>query len=296
MVKKQALGKGLDAILGGAPAAAAHTREPEGAGEGRPLLVALEQVSAGRGQPRRRFDDTELDGLAASIRARGILQPLLVTPRNGGYELIAGERRLRAAARAGLDQVPVIVRPEVRAGEDVELALIENMQRQDLTPIETARGYRRLIEQHGYTQDQVASCVGKSRAAVANTLRLLALPEPVQEALDQGMLSEGHARALLALPTAAAQIRLAQRVIREGLSVREAEELARAQARGGEERVGGARGNRRSAAAAELRAVEERLTQSLRTRVRIRGAEKGKIEISFHSREELEHLINRLSQ
>ncbi|RMF25632.1 MAG: ParB/RepB/Spo0J family partition protein [Deltaproteobacteria bacterium] len=293
-MKKQALGKGLDAILGGRPAPADQDRVGgDGAGGGGPLLVALEQVSAGRGQPRRRFDEEQLDGLAASIRECGILQPLLVTPRNGGYELIAGERRLRAAARAGLDRVPVIVRPEVRAGEDVELALIENVQRQDLTPIEAARGYRRLIEQHGYTQERVAARLGKSRAAVANTLRLLALPEPVQEAVDQGLLSEGHARALLALPTAAAQIKLAQRAVREGLSVRETEDLARSQAQA---RPAGTRegSGERAAQVTALRAVEERLIRALGTKVRIRGSQKGRIEISFHSQEELEHLVERL--
>ncbi len=287
MVKKPVLGKGLDAILGNATEGQA--KPADGGKEGQPLLVALEQVSAGRGQPRRRFDEEGLEELAASIRERGILQPLVVTRRNGGYELIAGERRLRAAARAGLERVPVIVRPDVTPGEEIELALIENLQREDLTPIETARGYRRLIEQHGLTQEQLAARVGKSRAAVANTLRLLALPEPVQQMLDEGVLSEGHARALLGLASASAQIKLAQRIVRGRLSVREAEELARAQG------AKPPRGNKsRTGSDGQWRALEERLTRALRTKVRIRGGSRGRIEIAYHSTEELDALVARL--
>jgi len=297
-VKKPALGKGLDAILGGAPrqtAATATTGTPaQGDGAGRPLDVAIEKVSAGRGQPRRHFDDDALEELAESIREKGILQPLIVTEASGGFEVIAGERRLRAAARAGLDQVPVIVKADVSAHEIVELALIENIQREDLTPMEQARAYQRLLDEYGYTQEEAAKRVGKSRAAVANSIRLLGLPSQVRDCLDAGALSEGHARALLALPTAAAQIQLSQRVARKGLSVRQTEELVRDVARRGEE------GSQSAKAAPTARdsavaSVERNLTRVLGTKVRISSNGKGgSIRIEYYSTEELTRLADRL--
>ncbi len=299
-MRKPALGKGLDAILG-TPSVAADappettSRRSEAPAEeiaGKPLMLPIEQLSAGRGQPRRRFDDAALEQLADSIRHCGILQPLVVRQSSSGYELIAGERRLRAAARAGLDKVPVVLRRDVSVGEDVELALIENVQREDLTPIEVARGYRRLVEQHGYSQEQVAARVGKSRAAVSNTLRLLALPEPLQAALDEGALNEGNARSLLGLSSAAAQIKLAQRVMREGLSVRQTEALVRSSGENG--RQGGPPRAPRSDADPDRRALEDRLTRALGTRVRIRGQAAGRVEVRFSSTAELGRLAERL--
>jgi ParB family chromosome partitioning protein len=302
-MKKPALGKGLDAILGPRPErevrrqAAESTAEAVRADGGAPvsLLVDIEKVTAGRGQPRRIFRDEALDELAASIKQKGILQPLVVTKTVGGYELVAGERRLRAAARAGLDQVPVIVKPQVDPAELVELAVIENIQRENLTPLELARAYQKLMDQHHYTQDDVARKVGKSRASVANTVRLLGLPDPVRDALEQGMISEGHARALLALSTAAAQISACRTVVRKGLSVRETEELVKAESargRSATDRVGSNRDDRSSD---RISALEGSLGQALGTRVRIRAhGERGRIEIQFFSRDELEGLLARL--
>jgi ParB family chromosome partitioning protein len=303
-VKKPALGKGLDAILGGradecvvpeavAPGIVPVSRtSPDGAGS--PLMVNIEKVSAGRAQPRRKFDDNALDELADSIREKGILQPLVVTPTSAGYELIAGERRLRAAARAGLASVPVIVKKEIDAGELVELALIENIQREDLTPLEQGRAYQRLVDQHHYTQEQVAKRLGKSRASIANTMRLLALPDAVRDALERGLISEGHARALLALTTAAQQITGCKTIVRKGLSVRQTEELVRAMASAGGSSSPGKRGARTDPAMSALAAT---LGQALGTRVQLRGNQKrGRIEIEFFSAEELNGLVDRLGR
>jgi len=306
-MRKQALGKGLDAILGSAEPAPSQQVEVAGAAAavvagvesaGRPLMVPIERVSAGRGQPRRRFDDGALDELASSIREKGVLQPLVVVKGAGGYELIAGERRLRAAARAGLDVVPVIVKADVDAGELVELALIENIQREDLTPLEQARAYQRLVDEYSYTQEQVAKRLGKSRAAVANTMRLLALPDPVREVLEQGLLSEGHARALLALPTASQQITAARTVVRKGLSVRATEDLVRAMSRSNGD---GSSRKSRGGADPAVGAVEQTLSRALSTKVRIRvlstkgkDGRRGRIEIDYYGDAELDRLLERL--
>jgi ParB family chromosome partitioning protein len=282
-VERQALGRGLNAILGGpverpqpvaedlaereqtAPAAV-----PQG-GSGRPMELAIERIVPGRGQPRRVFNDEALDELAASIREQGIIQPLVVAKGPAGYELIAGERRLRAAARAGLEKVPVVVREEATEGGILELALVENLQREDLGPLERARAYDRLVARHGLTQEQIAERIGKSRAAVANTMRLLALPQPVLDGLEQGLLTEGHARALL--------------------SVRETEQLVNDRVRGdgkGSERERKPKGRSNP--------LEDSLTRVLGTKVRIKGtASRGRIEIAFFSNEELARLIDRLS-
>ncbi len=298
---RQPLGRGLDAILGGAvvgpdlrsqappQGAAAHIG---GEQKGKPLLVPIERVVAGRGQPRRKFEDEQIDELAASIRENGILQPLIVIASGGSYELIAGERRLRAAAKAGLEKVPVIIREVAGEGEMLELALVENLQREDLAPLERARAYERLIETHGLVQEEIARKVGKSRAAVANTLRLLGLPSPVLDAIEQGLLSEGHARPLLALATATRQIEAMQAVVRRGLSVRDTEQLVR-------DWTHDAGAAPRAAQRREKRApgpLETNLSRALGTKVRLRGGvRKGRIEIEYYSQEELTRLIDLLS-
>jgi ParB family chromosome partitioning protein len=258
------------------------------------LYVDLEKISPGRAQPRRHFDDSALDELADSIRANGVLQPLLVTESNGRFELIAGERRLRAAARAGLERVPVIVRNDISTDQMVELAMIENLQREDLTPMEEARGYQRLLDEHGYTQEKLAVRIGKSRVAVTNSLRLLKLPREVCDMVDQGAMSEGHARALLGLKTAAQQIRVAARVVKEHLSVRQTEDLVRRLQQSATERAETARVANPVDSA--MRAAEQSMGRGLGTRVRIRGtASRGRIEIEFFSPDELNRLIERLS-
>lgn len=295
---RQPLGRGLDAILGGAP----EIQEPRqslgaevfappigGVSNGKPLFVPIERVMAGRGQPRRHFDDAQLDDLAASIREKGILQPLVVVSRSGSYELIAGERRLRAAARAGLDKVPVIVREAESDSEMLELALVENIQREDLGPLERARAYERLLDIYDHTHEDIARKIGKSRATVANTLRLLALPRPVLEGLEQGLLTEGHARSLLSLGTASRQIEGMHAIVRRALSVREAEQLVKDWLR--EDGVARPKDGRAKSRVGSP--LEQSLSRKLGTRVRLRGSEtKGRIEVEFCSKEELMRLID----
>jgi ParB family transcriptional regulator, chromosome partitioning protein len=213
--RRRQLGRGLAALFGEAEGSASADPEPQ-------RRVPIELIRPGAFQPRRRFVEAELDALAQSIREKGIIQPLLVRPVAGeeaAFELIAGERRWRAAQRIGMHEVPVIVRP---LGEALEVALVENLQREDLSPLEEADAYRRLMDEFGRTQAALAEAVGKSRSHVANTLRLLSLPAAVRRRLDDGELSAGHARALLAAPDPAA---VAAQVVRRGLNVRATERL-----------------------------------------------------------------------
>src|SRR5258705_1422436 len=275
---RKALGRGLEALLPGngpvEPAPAALLRE----------WAPLAEIRPNPKQPRRHFDDAALGTLAASIRERGLLQPLVVRRTVDGYEVIAGERRLRAAARAGLDSVPVIVR-DADPQERLELALIENLQRENLTALEEAEAYRHLIDVHGLTQDQVAQAVGKSRPAVANALRLLALPDAVKAQLKGGELSAGHARAVLSVGDATAQVEFAQEIAHDGVSKGEAERRAQARRTAGTRpqakrpRVGGD---------PHWRAIADELTRALGTRVRVTPrARGGSIEIEFYSEPEL---------
>lgn len=224
------LGRGLSALFGEAASsvdqnASARPAAPAAAGSARPTLP-IEFLRPGRYQPRRQFDEEAIQGLVDSIRERGILQPILVRPDGfdaNTYEIIAGERRWRAAQQAGLHDVPVIIR-DLNDREALEIALIENLQRQDLTPLEEADGYRRLLDEFEHTQEELAKVLGKSRSHVANTLRLLGLPEAVRLMVEQGALTAGHARALL---TAGDPVTLAKEVIRRGLNVRQTEALVR---------------------------------------------------------------------
>lgn len=296
-MRKPALGRGLDAILGDPvppPTAIVGVPDPARPSSlaGTPLEVPIGKVSPGRAQPRRIFDEDALEELAASIRETGIIQPLLVMECPGGYELVAGERRLRAASRAGLETVPVVVKRDLRASELVELALVENIQRADLTPFEEARAYEELVKTHQYTQEKVAQRVGKSRAAVANSIRLLTLPAPLRQAVEEGKLTEGHARALLGLSTTSAQVSVARTVIARGLSVRETEELVR---RSGQTKTPPRARTISAAADSAKTAVERSLEQLFATKVRIRSrGQGGRIEINFYSQEELNRLLERL--
>jgi ParB family chromosome partitioning protein len=284
MSMRKPLGRGLDALIPGAPKPAMPDGGPV---ERAHDAVAIDRIRANPRQPRRAFDETTLGELAASIRVQGILQPLLVRPDgNGDYELVAGERRLRAARLAGLHEVPVVVR-EMSDRESLEIALIENIQRDDLSPLEEAEAYHRLIDDFGHTQEQVATRVGKSRPAVANALRLLRLPEQIKQEIARGRLTAGHARVLVSLESADAQLRAARQILARQLSVRDTEKLASNRGDGG-----------KSPARDPHRAAMERdLAAALGTRVRIlpRGRG-GKIEIEYYSREELQGLAERLSR
>jgi ParB family chromosome partitioning protein len=261
--------------------------------------VGIEEVHPSREQPRKAFDDAKLDELAASIRAQGLIQPLLVRTRaEGGYQLIAGERRWRAAQRAGLHAVPVVVR-DVAAGAAFELAMVENLQREDLNPIEEAEGYQRLIRDFGYTQESLAARVGKDRTTVTNALRLLKLPEAVRGLVVDGRLSMGHARALLGLEDAPAIEQLARRTAAQDLSVRQVETMVRRARTAGEKR--GERDADRAPAdggqtTASARDLGLRLSRGLGMRVAVveRDAQSGHLEIHYGSLDQLDGLLRKL--
>jgi len=283
MDKRHALGKGLSALIPEAP-------EPKRA----PVDVDIDLLSPNRFQPRAQMDETALEDLTGSIRANGIIQPIVVRPVDGRYEIIAGERRWRAAQRAGLLRVPIVVR-EVAAGQEttlLEIALVENVQRADLNPIEEAAAYRRLTEEFGRTQEEIAGAVGKDRASVANTLRLLRLPEELRAEIASRRLSMGHARALLGLTDEAAQRRIGREVIARGLSVRETEALVRRLSSGG-----GKTPAKPAKQDVHTRAAEERLRLTLGTQVRIvRKGTRGRIEVDFASEDELIRIYDLLTE
>jgi ParB family chromosome partitioning protein len=254
-------------------------------------LIELDRITPNRNQPRERFDPEELDDLAASIRTAGVLQPVLVRSLGDGqYELIAGERRLRAARLAGLDRIPALTQS---AGEEesLELALIENIQRQQLNPIEEARAFATLMDRHGLTQEAVAGKVGRKRSSIANTLRLLRLPAPVQEMVRENALTIGHAKALLALESDVEILAAAEKIVAGEVTVRGAEALARERAPSTP-----ASSSNNEVEDPNVRDAELRLQRALGTKVRIKGAEKGKgrIEIEFYSADELERLFELL--
>lgn len=241
-------------------------------------------------QPRQTFPRSGIEELAASIREVGVLQPLVVRSTPGGFELIAGERRLRAAKEAGLERVPVLIR-QAGDNESMELALVENLQRENLSPLDTAAAYQALMEGFGLTKDQLARRLGKSRAAVTNTLRLAQLPEPIREMLGQGQLSEGHARALLGLGTEDQMVQLARRVQDEKLSVRQTEELVRGQA--AEPREATTTAKRAAPQAPEAFDEASRvIREAIELPVRVKSFRQGgKVEIRFTDQEQLEALV-----
>jgi len=289
--RKPRLGRGLDAILPPARGGGASPRR-SGASVDRAFEAPIEDVHPRRDQPRRRFDDDALEELAQSIRELGILEPILVRRRRaGGHEIIAGERRWRAAQRAGLREVPVFVR-ELSEKDAFEAALVENLQREDLNPIETARAFQRLVDEHGHSQESVATRVGKDRSTVANALRILKLPSDVLDLIEDGTLSEGHGRALL--PAGKRAGRLARQAVRKGWSVRETERRARAAASAGDP-GGSAPGASGQTKSANVRDLERRLARSLGSTVRVRDQRgKGQLEIAFASYDELDRLLTKL--
>jgi len=279
---RKALGKGIEALFPGAA-------PPAPTGASSEASVPVLDIVPNEEQPRHHFDEDALASLADSLRRHGLLQPLVVRRVAGHYELIAGERRLRAAKLAGLERVPVVVR-EARAEERLELALIENLQRESLTALEEAEAFRQLMDVYGLTQDEVATRVGRSRPAVTNALRLLALPDAVKAQLEAGELSAGHARAVLALPGSGERESFAREIAERKLSKAAAEQLAAARrTRPAKRPVAG------PAPDVHLRGLADELTRGFGTRVRItRRARGGSIEIEFYSDEELEGLVERL--
>ena len=292
--QRKALGKGLGALIPGLDEETAATAPSYDAipGSGRRVVeIELSDIEPNPHQPRLAFNDRTVDELARSIREKGIIQPLTVRRFGDGYQLIAGERRLRAARSAGLQTAPALVLDVGTDQEMMEISLIENIQREDLNPLEEGRAYRALVDQCQLTQEEVAQKVGKDRSTVANVLRLLALPTEVQDALQAGGISAGHARALLGLEDARLQAALCRRIISQGLSVRRVESLVRAYRDG---RTGRA-GPEPRPTDPQVQAVEEDLQRHLGTGVSInRRGKKGKIEIEFYSDDDLERLLDLL--
>lgn len=293
MVRK-ALGKGLDALIPGAGDEAASAAEGR-AKPGRPGqagMVAKVRLSAIRPnpyQPRQDFESEALEELAASIKQKGVLQPVLLRPADDGFELVAGERRLRAAKLAGLKTIPAIVYDVATEEEMLELSLIENLQREDLNAIDAAQAFRRLSEECDLTQEQIAERVGKSRTAVANTMRLLSLPKEIQKLVRSDELSEGHGRALLGLPTKKQQTELAHRAARRQLSVRDVERIVRQLVEG--KGKGGKRGGQELSP--RLQALVEEMQRKLGTKVIISGSEKkGAVKIEYYSSDDLTRICD----
>jgi ParB family transcriptional regulator, chromosome partitioning protein len=284
--RRPALGRGMAALLSNAPPPGAGISSPS-AMPGRVVLsLPLEAVARSPAQPRKRFDE-----LAASIREHGVIEPILVRREGGAYRILAGERRWRAAQRAGLREIPALVR-DASEREAFELALVENLQRQDLNAIEEAEAFEILLTDHALTQDEVASRVGKDRSTVANALRLLRLPPTVREAVREGRLDMGHARALLALPGQEAIERAALRVVREGLSVRATEALVRSLTTLAHPPSRGVKGANTPA----LRDLTQRLQRRLGTKCRVvpRSAVSGKLEVEYSSLDELDGILARI--
>jgi len=282
-VQRKGLGRGLSALISDAA-------EPKS--DARSDKVDIDRITPNRFQPRRTFDETKIEELAVSIRDQGIIQPLVVRPRGDTFELIAGERRWRAAMKAGLSQVPVVIR-ETSDHEALQLALVENLQREDLNPIEEANGYRRLQEEFQWSQEEMAEKVGKSRPAITNAMRLLTLPAEVQQEVVSGNLPVGQARALLGLHSDPLIVSSCREVIAKGLSARETEKLVR--------HLKSGRKRRREASwllDPNLRVVVEEMQRTLGTKVRLiprARSTKGKIEIEYYSLPDLERIIQSIT-
>ncbi|MBQ7718271.1 MAG: ParB/RepB/Spo0J family partition protein [Clostridia bacterium] len=273
---KGGLGRGIDAFF--------DTKSVSEGAEKDLVEITISRIEPNSTQPRKQFDEDQLKKLSDSIREHGIIQPIIVTPsQNGFYKIIAGERRWRAAKMCGLQTVPAIIK-NYEDREAAEIALIENLQREDLNPIEEALGYKNLIEQYGLTQERVGELTGKSRSAIANSIRILSLPENIIKMVQDGLISEGHARTLLSVESDTKKQELAERIIKDQITVRELEKIAAAKEKPAAKKV---------LKLPEILDLEENLSQKLGSRVRIiAGKRKGKIEIEYYTNDDLERIIS----
>lgn len=279
MAKKSGLGHGLGALISEANTESGSSPES---------MLPIDQITTNPLQPRKKFDDEELAELSDSIQQHGVLQPILVRKHGTKYEIVAGERRYQASKLAGLTEIPVCIK-EINDEDVFQLALIENLQRTDLTPLEEAKGYRQLIKDHGLTQEQLAKVLSKSRSAIANTLRLMDLPEEVQDLMEQSLLTAGHARAILAVPDESGRIKLAQKVVAENLTVRRTEDLAPLFSGNHTE------SRTRVPVPQSYKRAARHLRQILNTNVKVKQTRgKNKIEIEFKDDEELESIISHI--
>lgn len=282
MAKRSGLGKGLESLMGGADVEVGAMRSES--------VLPLSQIRTNENQPRKSFDQDKLNELADSIRQNGVLQPILVRKVGDQYEIVAGERRYQAAVLAELKEIPVVIR-EISDKEVFQLALIENLQRADLNPIEEAQGYSKLIRDNGLTQEQLGKILSKSRSSIANTLRLLDLPDEVQDMMAEGRLSAGHARAILAVADEEARVRLARKVLEERLSVRQTESLAPLFSVMRQEK------RRREPTPNSFKRAARQLRLALNASVRVkRVRNRNKIEIEFEDEEELARLVSLFSR
>ena len=296
MAKRGGLGKGLDSLISKKiDKEIAQKVDPGSETVSRETMLLISEVEPNRDQPRRQFDDAALEELAESIKVHGIIQPLIVRKLDKTYEIIAGERRWRAALKAGLKKVPVLIR-DYTEQELYEVALIENLQREDLNAIEEAVAYRKLIEEYSLTQEEVAERVSKNRSTVTNALRLLKLDDTVQQMIIDKTLSAGHARALLSLEDKAKQVAAAKKICEEGMSVRDAEAYVKELLNPKPETAPKPRKKESAAVARAYAQYEEKLKRALGTKVAItnRDGNKGKIEVSFYSLEDFERLMELL--
>jgi len=288
-LERKGLGRGLGALIPGAD----RTEKYSG------VELEVDRIGFNPYQPRESIDEEKLQELVSSIRVHGVLQPVVVRPSGGGdYELVAGERRLRAAIAAGLRTIPAVVR-ELTNEQSLEVALIENLQREDINPMDAALAYRRLTEEFGLSQEELAFALGKSRSGIANTLRLLNLPEEIREHVRAGRLTEGHARAILAVEDTAFQLEMSKRVLEAAMSVREAERLAKRWSGDGAGVLSAGHVSRETSRHQEdpnIAEIEARLRELYRTKVRlVINKDRGRIEIEFYSSDDLERILNLLA-
>lgn len=287
-------GKGLNAVIdGGRPEKTGKKKTETSATAGGEVMLPINEVEPNKNQPRKAFDKEALEELADSISQHGIVQPLVVTKQDNYYEIIAGERRWRAAKIAGLSEVPVVIK-EYSPQEVMEVALIENIQREDLNPVEEARAYQNLIEEYNLKQEEVAKKVSKNRTTITNSLRLLKLPEPILNMMITGDLSGGHARAILSIDDPKKQVKLAEQIVSENLSVRDVEKLARKE----NDKTPGKKSAKKKLSQEAIYAdLEEKLTRAVGTKVTIqrKNETQGKIEIEYYSVEELDSIAKKLS-